>query len=123
MYDLRMRGKLQVWSEYYNQIGIYQTLELLRYHQRHSSCFVKFPLVHTSLFMSHVISFSLHFIDHVNFISVSLQSISFILSTIVHLIYIYLIWLHSYYVIIQYYCQFHFSVNPISGNERPNHFS
>ena len=44
------------------------------------------------------------------------QSISFISSTTVHLIHIYLIWLHSYYIVLQPYCQFPFSANPVSGN-------
>ena len=60
------------------------------------SCFISFPSVHTSLIMFHYISFSS-------------QSISFISSTIVHLIHVYLIWLHSHYMVIQPYCQFHFS--------------
>ena len=82
-----------------------------------------------SLFMFHLISFSTHFMVHVSshflqptphwscfiFISFNSQFISFILSTILHLIHIYLIWLHSDYMVIQPYCQFHFSVNPISG--------
>ena len=63
----------------------------------HCSYFISFPSVHTSLFMFSLISFSPHFIDHVSFfISFSPQSISFISSTIVQLIYIYLIWLHSW---------------------------
>ena len=45
------------------------------------SCFISFPLTHTSLFMLHLISFSSHFIHHV-FISFSPQSISFVSSTI-----------------------------------------
>ena len=44
-------------------------------------------------------------------------SISFISSTIVHLIHH--IWLHSYYIVIQPYCQFHLSANPVSGNWQP----
>ena len=77
----------------------------------------------TSLFMFHLISFSLHFIVHVSshflestlhwscfiFISFSPQSISFISPTTVHLVHVYLIWLYSYYMAIQPHCQFHFS--------------
>ena len=84
----------------------------------------------TSLFMFHVISFSPHFIDHVSFyilestlhwscfifISFSPQSISFISPTTVHLVHVCLIWLYSYYMVIQTHCQFHFSANAISGN-------
>ena len=47
------------------------------------------------------------------------RSISFISSTIVHLIHIHHIWLHSYYIVIQPYCQFHLSANPVSGNWQP----
>ena len=84
----------------------------------------------TLLFMFHVISFSPHFIDHVSFyilestlhwscfifISFSPQSISFISPTTVHLVHVYLIWLYSFYMVIQPHCQFHFSSNPVSGN-------
>ena len=84
----------------------------------------------TSLFIFHLISFSPHFIVHVSsqfrqstlhcscfiVISFSSQSISFISSITVHLVHICLIWLHSYYMIIQLYCQFHISVSPVSGN-------
>ena len=59
--------------------------------------------------MFNLISFSPHFIDHVSF---------YFLHSTVHLIYfinihIYHIWLHSYYIVIQLYCQFHFSANPV----------
>ena len=84
----------------------------------------------TSLFMFHVIFFSPHFIVHVSshflqstlhwscfiFISFSPQSISFISPTTVHLVHVYLIWLYSYYMIIQPHCQFHISANPVSRN-------
>ena len=74
---------------------------------RHStlycSCFISFPSVRTSLIMFHFISFSP-------------QSISFISPITVDLAHTYLIWLCSYYMIIQPYCQFHFSTNPVSGN-------
>ena len=63
----------------------------------------------TSLFMFHLISFSPHFFIFFSFI---LQSISFISSTIVHLIHIYLIWLHSYYIVIQPDCPFRLIANP-----------
>ena len=46
------------------------------------------------------------------FISFSPKSISFILSAIVHLVHVYIIWLHSNYIVIQPYCQFPFSTNP-----------
>ena len=49
------------------------------------------------------------------FISFSPQSISFVSPTTVHLGYIYLIWLYSYYMVIQPHCQFHYSSNPVSG--------
>ena len=75
--------------------------------------------------MFHVISFSPHFIDHVSiyflkstlhwscfiFISFSPQSISFISPTAVHLVHVCLIWLYSYYIVIQIHCQFHVSAN------------
>ena len=48
--------------------------------------------------MFHLISFIPHFIVHFYFISFSPQSIPLISSTIVHLIPIYFIWLHSYYL-------------------------
>ena len=84
----------------------------------------------SSLFMFYLISFSPHFIVHVSpqfrqstlhwscfiFIFFSPQSISFISPTTVYLIHIYLIWLFSYYMVIQAYCQFHFPANPVSGN-------
>ena len=35
------------------------------------------------------------------------------------LIHIHHIWLHSYYIVIQPYCQFHLSANPVSGNWQP----
>ena len=49
------------------------------------------------------------------FISFSPQSISFVSPTTVHLGSIYLIWLYSYYMVIQPNCQFHYSSNPVSG--------
>ena len=58
-----------------------------------------------------------HFTVHVSFYF--LQSISLFSSTIVHLIHIYHIWLHSDYIAIQPYCQFHFSLKPVSGNQQP----
>ena len=71
----------------------------------------------TSLFMFHLISFSPHLIDHVSFLFPSVhgpshsfhlpQSISFTFT---------LFMLYSYYIVIQSYCQFHFSVNLASGN-------
>ena len=84
----------------------------------------------TSLFMFHLISFSPYFIVHVSshflestlhwscfiIISFSPQSISFISPTTVHLVHVYLIWLYSYYMIIQPHCQFHISANPVSRN-------
>ena len=84
----------------------------------------------TSLFIFHIISLSPHFIVHVSshflkstlhwscfiFISFSPQSISFISRTTVHLARVYLIWLYSYYMVIQPHCQFHFPANPVSGN-------
>ena len=76
--------------------------ELLHY-RFHCSCIISFPSVHTSLMIFQFIAFSP-------------QSISFISSTIVYLINIYLIWLHSYYMVIQPYCQFHFSANPVCRN-------
>ena len=60
------------------------------------SCFISVPSALASLFMFHLISISPRFIDH--------------------LVHIYLIWLYSYYMVIQPYCQFHFPVNPICGN-------
>ena len=101
------------------------------FHYRlHCSCFILFPSVNFLLLMFHLISVSPHFTDHVSshflqstlhwscftFISFSPQSISFISPTTVHLVHIYLIWLCSYYIIIQPYCQCHFSANPASGN-------
>ena len=67
------------------------------------------------LFLFHLISFrvSSYFLQstlHCScfiLISFSPQSFSFISSTIVHLVHIYLIWLHSYYIVIQPYWQFH----------------
>ena len=75
------------------------------------SCLISFPLTHTSLFMFHLISFSSHFIHHSPFHSFHLPLVH-----LIHLIHIYLIWLHSYYMVIQPYCQFHFSANPVSGS-------
>ena len=96
----------------------------------HCSCFILFPSVHTLLFMFHLISISPQFIAHASshflqstlhwlcftFISFNPQSILFISPTTVHLVHIYLIWLYSYYMVIQLYCQFHFSANSVSGN-------
>ena len=67
------------------------------------SCCISFPSVHTSLIMFHFyfLQSTVHFIHFIY---------------IVHLVQIYLIWLHSYYMVIQPYCQFHLSANPISGN-------
>ena len=67
------------------------------------SCFIWFASAHTLLFIFRFISFSP-------------QSISFISSTMVYHIHISLIWLYSYYTVIQPYCQFYFSANPFSGN-------
>ena len=64
---------------------------------------------------SRFILFSTLYLSCFIFISFSSNFISFILSTIVHLIYIYLVWLHWYYMVIPSYCQFHFSDNPVSG--------
>ena len=54
--------------------------------------------------MFNLISFSPHFIDHVSFYFHLIYFIN---------IHIYHIWLHSYYIVIQLYCQFHFSANPV----------
>ena len=84
----------------------------------------------TSLFMFHHLTISPHFIVSVSshflqctlywscfiFISFSPQLISFISPTTFHLVHIYLIWLYSYYMVVQPHCQFYFSANPISGN-------
>ena len=64
---------------------------------------------------SHLLMSALH-CSCFDFISFSPQFISFTSSTIVHLIHIYVNWLHSYYMVIQFYCQFHFSANLVSGN-------
>ena len=72
----------------------------------HCPCLISFPSLHISFFMFHLFTF-------ISFIP---QSISFVSFAIVHLIHIQLIWLHSYYSVIQPYCQFHFSVNPVSRN-------
>ena len=68
----------------------------------HCSRFISFSSAHALFIMFHFYSFSSNFI-------------SFILSTKVLLIYIYLVWLHWYYMVIPSYCQFHFSDNPVSG--------
>ena len=97
----------------------------------------------TSLFMFHLISLSPHFIVHVSshirqsifhcssFISFPWVHTSLImfhfyfLQSTVHLIHFtyhspsrscYLIWLYSYYMVIQPHCQSHFLANPVSGN-------
>ena len=78
----------------------------------HCSCFISFPSVHTSLFVFHLIFFSPHFILHISF--------HFLQSTVhlIHFIYhiFHLNWLHTYCMVIQSYCQFPFSANPISGS-------
>ena len=93
----------------------------------HCSCFILFPSVYTSLFMFHLISFSPHLTVHVSsyfhqstlhcscfiIISFSPQSISFISSTTVLLVHIYLIWLYLYYMVIQPHCKFHFLANQV----------
>ena len=97
-------------SENYFSMGSfcpkYTRFELL-HDQLHCSYFISFPSVRTSLFMFHFISFSPHFIDYVPFLFPSVHSISHS-----HLFF----WLHSYYMFIQPYYQFHFSANPASGN-------
>ena len=62
--------------------------------------------------MFDLISFSPHFIDHVSilFPSVHSPSHSFICHGLSH--YIYLIWLHLYYMGIRLYCQFDFQPIP-----------
>ena len=73
---------------------------------------------HTNSYTCYIINF----IDHVSsyflqsslhcscfiFIVFSPHSISFVSPTTVHLLQIYFIWLYSYYMVIQPYCQFHF---------------
>ena len=95
----------------------------------HCSSFISFPSVHTSLIMFHLISFSPHLIVHVSsyflqsilhcscfiLFSFSPQSISFISSTTVLLVHIYLIWLYSYYMVIQPHYKFHFLANSVFG--------
>ena len=44
------------------------------HYQLHCPCFISFPSVHTSLFIFHFISFSLHFNDHVSFLFPSVHS-------------------------------------------------
>ena len=75
-----------------HNVEVFGKLSPLLHYQLHCSCFISFPLVHTSLFMFHLISFSPHFIDRVSF---------YFLQSTVHLIHIYHIWLHSYFIFSQ----------------------
>ena len=76
------------------------------------SCYIIDFIVHVS---SYFLQSTLHYSCFI-FISFSRQPISFVSPTTVHLVHIYLIWLYSYYMVIQPYCKFHVSANPVSGN-------
>ena len=79
---------------------------------RFPMCYIIDFIVHVS---SHFLQSTLHWLCFI-FISFSPLSISFISPTTAHLVHVYLIWLHSCYMIIQPHCQFHFSSNPVSRN-------
>ena len=67
-------------------------------------------IYHSPSHSPYLIAFILH--RHSTLLSVSPFSQS-------RLIHIHHIWLHSYYIVIQPYCQFHLSANPVSGNWQP----
>ena len=69
----------------------------------HCSCSILFPSVQTSLIMFHF-----YFLQSTGHLIHSPNTI--------HLVHINLIWLYSYYMVVQPYCQFHFPANPVSGN-------
>ena len=86
-------------------------LNLPRINSTYYSCYIIDFIVHDS---SHFLRSTLYCSCFI-FISFSPQSISFISCYIVHLIHIYFIWLHSYYMVIQPSYQSDFSANLVSG--------
>ena len=120
------------------------TIGCVLHYQLHCSFFILFPSVSISLFMFHLSSISPHFIVHVSpyflqstlhcscFISVLLVHTSLImfnfyfLQSTVHLFhftyyspshsYLPYLFVFIYYMVIQPYCQFHFSTKSVSAN-------
>ena len=104
-------GTLRLWI-CYGARSVHFTVSPRKKKVHSSSCCIIDFIVHVS---SHFLQSTLHWSCFI-FISFSPQSISFISRTTVHLARVYLIWLYSYYMVIQPHCQFHFPANPVSGN-------